>query len=78
MRDLFIRRQTVTLALDGMKGDLELRLQVVKGDRVAVQVMGKETKEEKKEIITQHIKNLDFANALINEQFDLINELSKK
>ena len=75
--NLFFKRQAITSAIESVIADLEIRHQAINGDSQAVKVLSKESKKEKKEILTQHCKNLNEVHKFINEQFELITELSK-
>jgi len=77
MMNLFTRRVGVTTGLESIVSDLEIRQQVLIGDSTAIKVMEGETKEERKDMLDQHITNASAAHNLINDQFRLIEKLSK-
>tara|TARA_R100000789_G_C2881793_1_gene114728 strand:+ start:250 stop:495 length:246 start_codon:yes stop_codon:yes gene_type:complete len=78
MTDLFFKRQAITGAIASIIGDLEIREQGLKGDSQALKVLEKESKQEKKETIRMHIKNLYHIHNFVHEQFELINEKAHK
>tara|TARA_R100001530_G_scaffold134332_1_gene109007 strand:- start:183 stop:425 length:243 start_codon:yes stop_codon:yes gene_type:complete len=77
MTDLFFKRQAITGAIESIIADLEIRQQAIKGDSQAVKVLSKESRKEKKEILTRHCKNLNHIHKFIHEQFELITKLNK-
>ena len=77
MTDLFFKRQAITGAIESIIADLEIRQQAIKGDSQAVKVLSKESRKEKKEILTRHCKNLNQVHKFIHDQFELITKLQK-
>jgi len=78
MKKLFLKRHSITSGLDSIAIDLELRGQALTGDDIAASVLGKESREDKKKTLDSHVLIARSAKKLIDAQFDLINELTKK
>jgi|10_taG_2_1085330.scaffolds.fasta_scaffold33738_2 hypothetical protein len=77
MKELFFKRTAITGAIESIIADLEIRHQAIKGDSRAVKVLEKETRQEKKDILSRHCQNLNQVHQFINQQFEYINKLSK-
>jgi len=70
MRRYYFKKAEKVQHIESIVADLETRLEALKGDKVASQLLAKENRAERTEVLENHINNLNSLHQYINSFFD--------
>ena len=70
MQRFYLKKSEKAQYIEAIVADLEMRLNALQGDEVISQSMAKETKEEKIEILQNHITNLNSLHKYVESFFE--------
>lgn len=70
MQRFYLKKSEKTQQVEAIVADLEMRLSALQGDEVISKSLAKETKEEKIEILQNHITNLNSLHEYVESFFE--------